>query len=154
MIPVHGADDRDEGRGGVRGAGADVDADDDERVLLDAEAARVEVEGELAEREAPSGQFLPGAAEGEDEELGDDVADGQRGVSEGKELIGAGENDDKNRKEEPGAEGCEGGQELPLTSTEGPEGTVFSLLHGMLGSSVLGTQAATSGTEDILACVL
>ncbi|KUI57347.1 hypothetical protein VP1G_10910 [Cytospora mali] len=75
LAPVYGAGDCDQGPGGVCRAGADVDADDDEGMFLDAEAARVNVEGEFAQGESPAGKSFPCSADGEDEQLGYDVAD-------------------------------------------------------------------------------
>lgn len=110
--PVHGAHDGHERPRGVRGAGGDVDANDDQCVFLDAEAARVDVHvnGRHTAQwyaHAPPREAFPGTSEGEDEELGDDVADGEGRVTQGEELIGAGEDNHEERGEKPGAKGCD-----------------------------------------------
>lgn len=96
LAPVHGADDGHERARGVGRACADVDADDDQGVLLDAERPRVDVERVLAQGQAPAGEHaLPGPADGEDEQLGYDVADGKGRVAETEELVGARKDDDE-----------------------------------------------------------
>lgn len=113
-------------------------------MLFDAEAARVDIKGERAKGESPPGEPLPRASEREDEKLGDDIADGEGRVAQGEELVGTGEDDNEDGGEEPGAE---------CWTVSGPgEGVGLYpweadlLLQGILGSSVLGTHAATSGT--------
>lgn len=120
MVPVHRADHRHERAHGVGGAGSQVDTDDDEGVLLDGELAGVDVEGEAAKREAPAGELLPCPANGEDEKLGDNIADGERrlrlsagfdignrtrtDVAQAEELVHTSKEDDEDRKEKPRSE--------------------------------------------------
>jgi hypothetical protein len=121
VVPVHRADHRHEQAHGIGGAGSEVDTDDDEGVLLDGELAGVDVEGEAAKREAPAGELLPCPANGEDEQLGDNIADGERrlrlsagfdmgnqtgtDVAQAEKLVHTSKENDENREQEPRSEG-------------------------------------------------
>lgn len=51
--------------------------DDDQRVLLDRKLSRIDAEPPSFRADSPLGQLLPGFTNGEEEDLGHDVADGQ-----------------------------------------------------------------------------
>lgn len=106
LAPVDGADDGDEGARCIGDARADVDANDNHGMLLDAKGARVDVEGESAQGQSPARKTLPCPADGEHEQLGHDVADGEGRVAKAKELVGARKDDDKHRRQDPCSECC------------------------------------------------
>lgn len=77
-------------------------------MLLDGERTGIDVEGEFTERNSPARQLFPSTTDGINEDLGDDVTDGKRRVSEGEELIDAGEDDDENSGQDPCSDSCKG----------------------------------------------
>lgn len=86
-------------------AGADASHDGDEDVLLDGERARVELHAE----DGPPWE-RPGceAADGVRDELGDELADDDRGIAEEEELVHAGEDDGADDADDPDAQGARG----------------------------------------------
>lgn len=61
--------------------------DSDDGMLLDGKCSRVEVESVLLSPNSEARQFFPGLPDGENDQLGDDVADSQRRLDSRKQEL-------------------------------------------------------------------